>query len=98
MPGARVPNPNFNPEDVGNLSANSNDDLQEEVKDQNQPGSKQNEIQPGSQPDLDGDDPMSGSECDQTTAKVTKDSNIDYASLPSIEQLLEQNGFGVKFG
>jgi hypothetical protein len=23
---------------------------------------------------------------------------IDYSALPSIEQLLEQNGFGVKFG
>lgn len=51
--------------------------------------------------DPDNDDPMTGSECgDQVTAKVpsaAKDS-IDYASLPSIEQLLEQNGFGAKFG
>ena len=37
----------------------------------------------------DEDDPMTGSECeDKTTAKAnnnSKDNNIDYASLPSIE-------------
>ena len=42
--------------------------------------------------DADNDDLMSGSELDPITQNKngTKD-NIDYASLPSIEQLLEQH-------
>lgn len=33
-----------------------------------------------------------------TQVKSSEHKEIDYASLPTIEQILEKNGFGVKFG
>jgi hypothetical protein len=98
MPGARVPGSSSEKAagaEVANIEMSSfdggNDDEVEEQKDSSTP------LQPGE------DDLMSGSEQDLTTLNKsgatagTKDC-IDYSSLPSIEQLLEQNGFGVKFG
>lgn len=57
--------------------------LEEEVKDTNEFEG------------IDSDDEMSGSNCE---VKTKDQKEIDYSSLPSIDQILETNGFGVKFG
>lgn len=45
--------------------------------------------------DSDEDDEMVDN---STQVKSAEQKEIDYSSLPSIQQILESNGFGVKFG